>query len=182
MALPSLYGQIIQGSANKRPISLPSLFELAASIKVHDSALKAASQRYHSELHLPEPDNLSEDPQVSRILKGVFDLEFKTPFIAQPIPLPATELAASILTSWIISACGILEASETFIDGRLPPDYLLKIVRALGFIHGTSPGRPCPDGLYTRCHSIFASLSLHERVCVPPLTVCALNPVFPAEW
>jgi hypothetical protein len=155
-------------------IDHPSLFELQATISIHDNALKHSFARFSKPISLPtipgEGNGNQFDPFTKAILKGIFDVQLEMPYYYFPheveVPQSSYSSINSLLEAWIIEALSIMQSKASFVNGSYPKDYLLKIVRALGYLYGADPKR-FVDGisLYERCYLILAAHCIHRYMC-----------------
>jgi hypothetical protein len=136
----------------------PSLFELQAVISTSDSALLSSWAKF-SRPFLPKlPDFANEElPIVSTVLEGILDVYLDLPvkldnehyfFSADELMDPLSQ----ILVDWLQASLPFLQSAEAFDNGHIPPNYLLQLIRALGYIYSIGKQDLLVAGFYQSFH------------------------------
>lgn len=101
--------------------------------------------------------------------EGIFNASIEMPFYYEPHNvLISPELIPSLvsdLIDWVDQQIFLLENASTLQHAAFSKGYLLSLVRALGYIHGSNKSRFSADGSrYLRMHNAMAAISIH-RYC-----------------
>ena len=166
--LPPLFPCVVAAGTEHRALQHPSLFELAISATLPETACKS-SEMFKTDPRLPNPPNPDDYTHLAslrKLIRGAFSMELEMPltFSDNDPPRVIEELTA-VLSNFVSSCLDTLESSEVVTNGRLNSSgrRLCEMVRALGGLRGLSVSSPiAPDPLHDRCYNALASLCIQR--------------------
>ena len=171
-ALPPLLSGIVRYTSTKKPMEIPSLFDLYGNIYMCSVALEALSD-ISSTLFLPKfPDEGSgtHPRTISLILSYLANPELSLPFNlkhkSEPLPSEVFNKVGEALFDWITQSLMTMSIDLMLVN-RIPEwTGSLQIIRGLSFLYAKTPASFSEDnGLYQKAFSIFASYGIQLYSC-----------------
>lgn len=155
---------------------------MVSSISIHDTALQRCAMRFSEPINAPEfaaQEPHGSDEFVLNTLRGIFKSDLEMPFYFEPhnILLSPTLIPSLVsdLVSWLESTISMLQSPTIFQRVAFKGEYLLSLVRALGYVYGNDKVRFSKDcSLYLNLHNALAAISIH-RYCFGVLQKLALD-------
>jgi hypothetical protein len=186
--VPQLYPGILKYcTVARKPLVHPGLFGPQAAITLCDAIWAKSDSAFVEELYLPAlPFEECVKPGASPLLKTIFyainetclefPLDAKINGEALRDDSAACKSAGQFILMWLDEGIDILQTEKALISGKIPPDYLLKMIRGLWFVHEACPQILNHNIYYFGLLNSITSISV-MRYCIGFLRETAIDAV-----
>lgn len=148
-SIPSCFDKLSILDLKGRELYVPSLAALTASLVLHQSALSKTSSLFTFVVKFPEFPHFDPDTLSQAIIAALYDVECEIIQIKgfklddREVPIPRNVISA--LEDWTGQCFAALHDTDAFLSGIIEFDDLVRLFRALLFLHSGNKGEPVPD-------------------------------------